>query len=68
MNTKIEGSKAEKSIQADLGNGFATYALVGGTWYSVNMDSNSVITDVRWQASTHERDQIVSILIRRKRQ
>jgi hypothetical protein len=64
----IEGREAEKSIQADLGNGFATYASVDGKWYSVNIDHAGLITDVRWTASIRERDQIVSILARRLRQ
>lgn len=57
----IEGATPSRVIDANIGNGFATYALVNDTWYSVNL-YNGRVSDVRWEATTAERDQIIAIL------
>lgn len=56
---------AERVLMADVGQGFSTYALVGGDWYSVNLHTNGTIADERWAATIRERDQITSILVSR---
>jgi hypothetical protein len=50
---EIEGMEADKVHCVNLGNGFATYALCKGLWWSVNT-CNELIQDVRWQASATE--------------
>lgn len=43
-----EGQKAEKVIQT---SNAITYALFQGRWYSVNIDGDDIILDVRWPAN-----------------
>lgn len=46
---KVQGQKPEKVVEGELldGEGYATYAKVGGKWYSINGDYGRV-EDVRW--------------------
>jgi hypothetical protein len=59
----IEGAKPARFIQADLGNGFASYALHSGYWFSVN-GTAELTNEVRWACSVRERDQITALLNR----
>jgi hypothetical protein len=66
MNTpqSPKGKRPRRFIQADVGNGFANYALVDGQWYSVNGTADCV-SEVRWACSATERDQLVAIVASR---
>lgn len=46
---EIIGQKPNAVVNANIGNGNASYAFIGGDWYSVNMMPDYTITDVRWK-------------------
>lgn len=62
--TEIEGTRPDRYLEADLGNGYASYALADGRWFSIN-GTREEIMDIRWECQEKERNQIVAILISR---